>query len=85
MLLRTVLQGPRKLLIWLFTELSQPVVRPMTTNCEESTPVWGNWHQSHLGCYLSDLSAIFLSQWRVSQLRVIQFAMTKQPRKYCKS
>ena len=26
--LRTASQGPRALLIWLFTELSQPVVRP---------------------------------------------------------
>ena len=26
--LRTALQGPRGLLIWLFTELPQPVVRP---------------------------------------------------------
>ena len=27
--LRTASQGPRVLLIWLFTELSQPVVRPI--------------------------------------------------------
>ena len=27
--LRTASQGPRALLIWLFTELSQPVVKPL--------------------------------------------------------
>ena len=39
--LRTASQGPRVLLIWLFTELSQPVVRPIVrpANCEENSPV----------------------------------------------
>ena len=40
--LRTASQGPRVLLIWLFKELSQPVMRPIVspTNCEESSPVF---------------------------------------------
>ena len=50
--LRTALQGPRARLIWLFTELSQPVVRLLTTNCEESLPF-----ESLLVCYLFDLNA----------------------------
>ena len=41
--------------------------------------------EGHSGCYLSDLNAIFLSQWRASQLRVIQFTMTKHPRKTAKA
>ena len=40
--------------------------------------------ESHLGWLFVRLECHFLSQWRPSRLRVIQFIMTKQPRKYCK-
>ena len=57
--LRTASQGSRGLLIWLFTELSQPVVRPIVrpANCEESFEVIGM--ESLFACYLFDLNAIF--------------------------
>ena len=54
------MQGPRKLLIWLFTELSQPVVRP---------------NYQPFGVLFVRLECHFLSQWKVSHLRVIQFTI----------
>ena len=59
--LRTASQGPSVLLIWLFTELSQPVVRPVVglLTLKEVFPFEVIGVESLFACYLFDLNAIF--------------------------
>ena len=65
--LRTASQGPRLLLIWLFTKLSQPVVRPIVglLTVKKVLPFEVLGIESLFTCYLFDLSTIFYTyfQW----------------------
>ena len=61
--LRTASQGSTVLLIWLFTGLSQPLVRPIVTEAywtvKKVLPFEVIGVESLFTCYLFDLSAIF--------------------------